>query len=95
VRRTATNGETDAVSVDITTKTESSWKRNTNENKNVEQEPCGKTKRCGKMSEPTEKELEEKAEGVFRATKAGMHLVAHGEATELLEMLDAKREDNE
>jgi hypothetical protein len=47
------------------------------------------------MSEPTEKELEEKAEGVFRATKAGMHLVAHGEATELLEMLDAKRDNNE
>jgi len=47
------------------------------------------------MSEPTEKELEEKAEGVFRATKAGMYLVAHGEATELLEMLDAKRDNNE
>ena len=47
------------------------------------------------MSEPTEKELSEKAEGVLSATKAGMYLVAHGEATELVEMLDAKREDNE
>jgi hypothetical protein len=81
--------------VDTTTKIESNWKRSTNENKSEEQEPCGKRKRCGKMNEPTEKELEEKAEGVFRATKAGMHLVAHGEATELLEMLDAKRENNE